>query len=252
MSDHWEIYFTRVDVSPVAVLVDMGIADEAPREELGELVTLRISVLAPDEFGQPGAKEDETLDRLEDALQDGLAELDGETDYVGRMTMEGVRIMFYYTSEPAAVEACLRATMQTSPAYQHELLAEADPDWTRYFELLYPSERDQQIIGNSHILESLQQAGDNNDLEREVAHWTYFLDADSRSAFERAVHGLGYMTRDSRDQATGDNPFSLCISKVSAVNFETINGVVLELFDLAEAHNGEYTGWETTVQKTPR
>ncbi|MDB5388062.1 MAG: hypothetical protein JWM11_3708 [Planctomycetaceae bacterium] len=249
MSDHWEFYFTRMDVSPVAILVDMGIAEEAPREELSQLVTLRISLLDPDEDGLPGQNEHETLDRLEDALQDGLAELDAETDYVGRMTMDGLRVMFYYTGDADEVAANLTTTMESYPDYQFQPQTEADPDWSRYFEMLFPSERDQQIIGNAHVLENLLQAGDNNEIERDVVHWTYFPTAETRRAFEQAIHELGYQTFDQQDQATGDNSFSIGFSKVSAVDFVTINNVVLELFDLAEEHHGEYTGWETSVQK---
>lgn len=249
MSDHWENYFTSVNSSAVAVLVDMGIAEEAPRAELGQLVMLRISLLSPDESGLAGKEEHEALDLLEDVLQDGLAELDCETDYVGRITMEGSRVMFYYTSDAPAVEASLRATMEAHPAYQVQLESEADPEWMRYFEMLFPSDRDQQLIGNAHILFNLEQAGDDHEIEREVAHWSYFPTADSRAAFEKAASTLGFQTIDHQDQATGGNPFSLCVSKVSAVDFGTINVIVLELFDLAEEHGGEYTGWETTVQR---
>jgi uncharacterized protein (TIGR01619 family) len=249
MSDHWEFYFTVPQDAPAAILVDMGIADEAPRAELSQLVTLRIPVLNPDEHGLPNEDEHETLDRMEDALEEGLAELDNEVDYVGRITMSGSRVMFYYAADPAEVEASLKATMESYAPYEFELQTDADPEWSRYFEMLYPSDRDQQLIGNTHILESLQQAGDKNEIEREVIHWSYFPTAENRTAFETLIKERGYLKVDQQDQSTGDNPFSLGYSKISAIDFETMNETVLELYDLVDENNGEYAGWETTVQK---
>ena len=42
--------------------------------------------------------------------------------------------------------------------------------------------------------------------------------------------------------------FALTIGRVSAVDFTTINDVVLELFDLAKEHDADYDGWEASVE----
>jgi len=249
MSDHWEFYYTGIDDHPAGILVDLGIVDDAPRAELGELVTLHLQLKRTDEYGMPPAEDVEPLDRVEDFLEEGLAELDAETDYVGRCTSQGLRVFFYYTSDPSAVEVCLKSTMATLPDFQCEVKTENDPEWSRYFEVLYPSDREQQIIGNAHVLANLQSAGDKPEIEREVVHWIYFPNPDLRANFQRIVQELGLETVEKQDQSVGDNPFSLCIGKVMSLDEIAINELVLELFDLAAENQGEYTGWETSVQR---
>jgi len=51
------------------------------------------------------------------------------------------------------------------------------------------------------------------------------------------------------DDAKRERRFGLTLSRSHAVNFRTINNVVLELFNLADECAGDYDGWETSVEK---
>lgn len=250
MSNHWEFYYTAIDDQPVGILVDMGIAGVAPRTGLPQLVLLRIPLLQTDEHGLPTEESHALMDRVEDALEDGLEGIPAETDYVGRFTTQGSRVFFYYSSDASAVEAGLKSTMSAFPEFSVETRIESDPEWNQYFETLHPNEREEQVIANGHILQSLQNAGDHPEVVREVQHWVYFPNAEARGSFEQRVQQLGYQTTERQDQSVGPNPFSLCVSKPTSLEDMTINDVVLELFDLAQEYDADYTGWETSVQRS--
>ena len=113
----------------------------------------------------------------------------------------------------------------------------------------YPSPRAYQTIMNHRVLGSLEQHGDQHDIERVVTHWIYFDTAADRDRFMAAALQKGYKLVAQNNDAKGERKFGITLSKVHAVDFRTINDVVLELFDLAGECAGEYDGWETSVEK---
>jgi len=247
MSDLWEYYYTGIDDQPAGILVDLGVGRDAPHSDLDQVVTLRIQLNRSDEYGFPVEEDIERLDIVEDQLEDGLETLSSPCLYVGRVTVQGTRTLYFYTSDPAAVQASLKSSMEQAPELKFEVASELDAEWSQYFDQLYPSDREQQIIGNIHVLESLQNAGDKPEIPRDVVHWTYFPNAEMRGQFEARAKELGFDVLDQQDQSVGENPFSLCIGKKHTLEEEVIHPLVLELYDLANEHQGEYTGWETAV-----
>jgi regulator of RNase E activity RraB len=134
------------------------------------------------------------------------------------------------------------------PEYEFEVGSRADQQWSTYREFLFPSNREYQTIMNSRVLSELEKSGDNHDIERSVCHWVHFATAEDRRRFVEIARSKGFSEASSNDDGQGERPFGLSIARVHAVDYLTINHVVLELFDLAEEHQGEYSGWETSVE----
>jgi uncharacterized protein (TIGR01619 family) len=248
MSDDWDFFFCSIEDSPASILVDLGIHEELPIEGASELVRLRLVMRDPREDGLSSKAEFDRLNDVEDGLNAALDESPHVIHYVGRVTCFGVRDFFYYTGEATVAESCLSTAMAAFPDYEFEIDSQTDADWETYRELLYPSEREFQMIMNGRVLANLEESGDKHEIEREVSHWIYFSDEADRAKFLRQATSQGYKHVESSDDKNTERPYGVSVSRVHAVDYGTLNDAVLELFDLAQDCNGDYDGWETSVE----
>ena len=248
--DHWEIYVTFVDDNPAVILVDVGIAQVAPLEDKPTLAWLWVHVKTPDEEGFPTEEEDMKLNEIEDALTDSL-EL-GDAEYVGRITSDGRREFYFYTSDAAQFREAATAAMITAPEYEFEIDDADDADWQHYLDVLYPSAEDFQQIHNQHVISRLYDAGDSLTEPRPVDHFANFATEADRESFITAAAELGYeaASRPERTEEETEFPFAVGLIRVDSVDAETIDRITFELFELARQHDGEYEGWGSKVVKT--
>ena len=248
--DHWEIYVSYVDDHPAVILVDVGIAQVAPLEDKTNLVWLWVHVQAPDEEGFPTEEEDMKLNEIEDVLTDSL-EL-GDAEYVGRITSDGRREFYFYTSDCEQFRQAANAAMSTAPEYEFEIDEADDAEWQHYLDVLYPSPEDFQQIHNQHVISRLYDAGDSLSEPRPVDHFANFATETDREAFITAAAELGYeaASRPERTEEETDFPFAVGLLRVDSVDAETIDRITYELFELARQHDGEYEGWGSKVVKS--
>lgn len=248
MSNDWGSYFCRVDNNVASIFVDLGISSFAPIESQPELVWLRLTMNQPREDGLSSSDEFSRLCNIEDALfqEEMLAEL--RSSYVGRNTANGHRDYYLYANDATGTERHLIETMARFPEYRFEVGHRADPDWSTHAAFLYPSARQRQTIQNNRLLKTLEEHGDRHEIVREVSHWLYFKSARDRTSFTVACEELGYKVADESEDAEYDAPYGLRMTHDTSVDPETIDGVVLKLFDLAAEHDGQYDGWETSVR----
>jgi regulator of RNase E activity RraB len=101
------------------------------------------------------------------------------------------------------------------------------------------------------VVEALQEQGDNLAKPRPVKHWLYFESYAAREQYIQAVLTRGYQVKQvaHSGEAQRDQPFGLVIERVDRVDWQSIDAVVIELFQLAKSMNGDYDGWETSVEK---
>jgi len=245
MSDDWDFYFCQIDDRPASLFVDLGLHCSAPIAELSDMAWLSLQLLHPGPDGLTGNEEFDRLNEIEDAL---AATDVGDTQlvYVGRSTSGGHRDFLFYTTNGLKAESRLSAAMVAYPEYGFEVGSRPDADWSVYLEFLYPSDRQRQMILNGRVLQTLEESGDQHQIEREVCHWIYFDSQDDRTRFAAEAANKGYKLTDMSDQ---DGKHGAQLTGVTAVDYSTINTIVLELFDLATKFSGEYDGWETSVEK---
>ena len=246
MSQDWDFYFCQVEGQPASLFVDLGIRDNVPMANLPDFAWLRLGLQHPRPDGLSGSEEFQRLTEVEDALEAAVGGQDAELVYVGRNTSGGCRDFYFYTSNPHQAQQDLSAAMVPFAEYEFETGSRPDPDWSAYLEFLYPSERERQMILNGRVLQNLEEHGDRHEIQREVCHWIYFKSSDDRSRFVAKAQELGYRLID--ESQTDSGQFRANISCATAVDYNTINSVVLELFDLAAECQGEYDGWETSVE----
>ena len=251
MSDDWDFYFCQVDDRPASIFVDLGVHQDVPIAGLGDMAWLRVIMRRPRQGdGLSSSDEHGRLCEIEDALTQALANADITISYVGRNASNGCRDFYCYAANGVSAESCLSTVMVPFSEYEFEVGSRPDPDWSTYRDFLYPSRRGYQTIANHRVLANLEQHGDNHEIEREVSHWIYFQVADDRDRFVTAACQMGYKLVAQNDDAKGERLFGLTVSRSHAIDFGTINDVVLTLFDLADEYAGEYDGWETSVEKS--
>ncbi len=98
------------------------------------------------------------------------------------------------------------------------------------------------------MLDNLEEGGDNLTLEREVFHWIYFKTEKDRENFIKEIEKLNFSIV-TKSKIKDDFPFQLQIKRVDKVDEESVNEYVIQLWKLAPKYNGNYDGWETSIEK---
>ncbi len=246
MGDVWEFYFTRIDGELGSIFFNESLESRSPVIDHRSLVYLRLLMRNPRPDGLSSQDEFDALKRIDDALQESLA--GSRAIYAGRATYGGRRDFFFYTAEVSGTSEVLANAMARFAEYQFEIGSRDDPDWETYRRYLLPSARDRQRIENRKVCDALADNGDPLATAREIDHWAYFPDAKSRDAFVERVATMGYQVRDLTIPSGDRRLFGAQIYRVDHADWDAINGVTLELFELAATLGGEYDGWESPVQ----
>jgi regulator of RNase E activity RraB len=249
MSDEWDFYACQVDGNPASIFIDLGIRNRAPLPNMTELAWLRLYMRQPREDGLSSKEEFGRLNEIEEALNTAAIGNDATLVYVGRNTSDGCRDFYFYGANGVQAECQLSSAMVPFPEYEFETGSRSDPGWSVYFTFLFPSKRSYRMILNNRVLETLASHGDKHEIERQVQHWIYFTSPHDRDRFYFTASQQGYRLVDKRDDSDGERPFALQVERLNAVDPTTIHNAVLELFDLAQECNGDYDGWETSVEK---
>jgi uncharacterized protein (TIGR01619 family) len=247
MSEEWGVFFRETDGNPASFFVDLGIRDTVPVAELPERVQLRLRMLDPDSNGFPTSQEFERLNAIDELLDVAVDRPDAT--FAGRVSSDGRREYFYYTSDGKQLTNAIQKALAKFPQYEWETDVNPDPEWSAYTEFLYPSPRELQTIQNNSVLMNLQEHGDDPSIPRDVDHWVYFATSAARDEFATRAGAEGFLVREQHDDGDADEPYCLHLCKRQSIEYPTINEATLTLFDLAEEFGGRYDGWETSVEK---
>ncbi|MFH6986622.1 ribonuclease E inhibitor RraB [Flavobacterium collinsii] len=106
-----------------------------------------------------------------------------------------------------------------------------------------------QIDANLGVINSLRNAGDKLTASREVFHWIYFKDEKQRKNYLTEVSKKGFELVSS-DKINDKFPYQLQIKRIDKVDENSVNDYVIYLWEKAIEYNGDYDGWETSIEKT--
>jgi len=274
MSQDWDFYFSEIEDEPALIFLDLGIAEEAPIEDLPCLALLSVTMRALEAEGLSTSEESDDLRAIEEALETEL-ESGAPAAYVGRTTSGGTRDFYVYVDAPEAWSARASILMAGFPGYEYETATLDDPGWDTYFAFLHPDPIDMQKIHNARVCRALQENGDSLEAEREIEHWAYLPTEDARAEFIEQANAMGYAAQPSDDDEDDDDDseeegddaieadvesesddddddeprFCVRAVRMDVPSFDGIDAVTLPLFELAEALGGDYDGWETRLVK---
>jgi uncharacterized protein (TIGR01619 family) len=245
----WDIYFVQIDNLPAGFVLDLAAFDEQSAAQRPQLIIVSVKFRQTDARGFPDRAEDSALNNIEDALAQIYQPTGAK--YVARVTAHGRRDFIFYAPANANAQGAAQRALKTFAGYDYKVKADSDPAWSFYRETLYPSERDMQCIQDRRVLANLQRNGDTLEIPRFLNHWAYFSDAAKRQAFIDQTEARGFRTKSLHESEKGDLHFCAVLDRKDSVQLRAINGVTLELFDLARSYAGRYDGWECKVIATP-
>ncbi|WDI44166.1 DUF695 domain-containing protein [Bremerella sp. P1] len=248
MSENWNAYLTQIEDSITSILLDMGVAEDAPVPQKTWLVRVSIALQERDEYGLATDEEFTAIRPLEEAIVESL-EQGLDAVHVGCMTYDGQRVVVFYSPTFEGVDVALTSVTQEHSTHELRSSYQEDAEWGFYFEILYPSPYEMQAMSNASVLHGLLEAGDTLEEERLVSHWAYFPTEQARAQFIAAVQEKGFQVDEEsiQEESEPPNPFGVQIDRVDHVDQDSINEVTIELFDLADSLDGTYDGWETFV-----
>lgn len=247
---NWISYFSNVDDKLSSIATDLNLITVAPIEGQENVVYLSIKMLNPREDGLSSNEEADKLWDIEDKIIAAFDKNKLNYTFAGRLTSNGFRDLYFFGEDTILMEKQVSSTMTAYPSYEFDFGHKPDKEWSGYFDFLYPNPRQMQIIQNRQVLDQLIKGGDDLTKERDVFHWIYFKSQKELEEFEDFTKSLGFKTiTKEKTEQSNDYGFVISVSRSDKVGFDDIDTYTLELWQKAVDLNGDYDGWETSIEK---
>ena len=246
--ENWDFYFSNVDNIIGSYFIDLGLIKIAPIKDKTNLIWISISMNNPKEDGLSSNEESQTLFEIEDNLVKNI-KTKHKAIYVGRLTSNSKRELYFYSGDTTLYDKTISESMVKYPMYEYDYTLKDDKDWDTYQGFLYPTPQQFQCIQNRHVVEQLEKEGDKLIKEREVDHWIYFKSESDRTEFLELIKNDGFTIIYNGSDKTYEYPYSLQIKRIDKVDQNSVDEYVTYLWKAANDCNGDYDGWETSVEK---
>jgi uncharacterized protein (TIGR01619 family) len=247
--EDWDFYFSKVDDILGSFYVDLGIEKIAPLTDKPNLVWISVTMNNPREDGLSSNEEFDTLSAIEDRLQKFINSKHNSI-YAGRLTTDGRRDFYFYMDDTTLYDKTISESMVAFPTYTFDFGIKEDSQWEQYLNFIYPNPRQFQSIQNRRVVDNLEKNGDPLTKARQVDHWIYFKTDGDRTDFLNKIKPLKFGIVSGNEKTSfGGFPYKLHISRVDNVDLDSVDDYVLDLWEFANECNGDYDGWETSVEK---
>jgi hypothetical protein len=245
MSHDWNSFFTNVNHKLASIRLDLGLRATIPDLSRPWLLWVWVYFKQPRPDGLSSDEEFAQLCSLEDELTPAL-EKTTDGVFVGCITTDGRREFYFYAESPEGLKENVSQCVGVSHGYEFWCDAKADPGWTQYLHVLYPSDEQRELIENRRLLDLMEQRGDRLESARDMRHWSYFRDEVDRELFGRTVQRLGYSVQSQHtvEERNDGLPYGVCISRKQEMTRSAVDAAVIELFRASKSANGTYDGWE--------
>ena len=244
----WDFYPCHLDGAAASILLDMRFEHGTRPPTANTLYRVRVQMLEPDEHGMGSANEATAHNALDDAVSERATK--AELIFIGRIRSGGVWELAFYG--PAGRNDALQSLRELYVDRRTYADVRPDPDWGYYREFLLPDDERRQWMEDRRLTDLMEEHGDTLTTPRRVDHWAYFASAEARDQFVSAAKQAGFELESASDADEQERPFGAQVFRVDAVELEHIHEVVMQLHALAVAHDGDYDGWESPVERDER
>jgi len=246
----WTFYFSNVNDKLSSIATDLNLIKIAPVNGQDNVVYVSIKMPNPREDGLSSNEDADDLWQIEDEIINAFDNNKLNYTFAGRLTSNGFRDLYFFGENTILMEKEVSSTMTAFPEYEFDFGHKLDKEWSGYFDFLYPLPRQMQVIQNRRVLEQLEKGGDDLTKAREVFHWIYFKTQNELDQFESFTTSLGFETKNKgKTEQPNEYKFVISISRVDKVGYDEIDKYTLELWEKAQELNGDYDGWETSIEK---
>jgi uncharacterized protein (TIGR01619 family) len=250
MSDSdWDFYQCNVNSKPASIYVDLGLRSVAPDLNRNIILCIWVYFKHPNpENGLSTQQEFETLSSIEDALSEALVS-NFSASYAGRITNDGRREFYFYSSSSTALEAKVQAALLKFGEYKYEAWAQPDAEWNQYLNLLYPSKSNLRWMMDRRVTETLERQGDQLTSPRPIEHYSYFSTEKDRSEFIKIIKANGFEIIRKSEPTTDDARHGVIYKKSQPATLNEVYRTTGFLEEQSEHFKGDYDGWESIVVK---
>ncbi|MFN4185106.1 MAG: DUF695 domain-containing protein [Hyphomonas sp.] len=243
--DVWRVYFADMGGHTASIVFNDGIAGRINDLPLAHALKIRVPLKAPRADGLTTKEEAAALGQLDEQLA-GIIQAGGG-EYLGRVTNNGARwILGLIPPHPREMEAALQAAAAAG-GYAPEIHVEEDPGKTVYWQDLYPSEDDRQVMVDMEVQAALRDRGDNPETPREIGHWVYFRDETAARTFTGWARENGYQDISAGPSEGGEPLWLVRMTHQGTLRLNDISGHSLAISRHVREAGGQYDGWESPV-----
>ncbi len=248
MQEVWETYMKPVDGHAASVAFNAEIAAAAPGEELGIMGFVKVPMRSPTAEGFVDEVEADEIGAVEDRLEmETLRYRIGK--YVGRIVSKGEVHFIFYLKYDFEWPDVVAEAMHNFPQYTYMSGARMDSGWEVYRRLLFPTEREWQIIHNHHACDRLRENGDDLRRARAIEHRAFFETVEGRRDFCDAIAAEGFTVQHELQPEAEQSWYGLQFYRIDTPFYYDIDTLTLSLISLGARFGGAYDGWETSVVK---
>lgn len=246
--EDWDTYVNEFGDKVSSVMVDIafGHSPEAMLRRNAIIVRIRVDSIRTN--GMPAENQLSKLNVVENRL---VEQLTGRLQamYTGRFTKDGKRDFYFYSNDTSSYVAAI-AEVLNPLGVSWLAKAQADTGYSNYFNVLYPTGKQLQSIKNRRVVDDLKKKGDVLTAPRKINHFIFFKTEKDRKEYAFAAQDNGFTVENAgKEIGVKDRPFTLQLSRIDKVDYNTIDKVTLYLWELALKYSAQYDGWETFVVK---
>lgn len=245
MSDEWIFYPCRMGEHSASIFYDHGLRATIDQIAPPQLLKVRVSFKKPRPDGLSSSEEDSQLCVLEDELQAVVEQNSGL--YVGRVTVDGHRYLHIFIADSEADWAARLRSIGDHHGYELRFVLKPDPGRDGYWQDLFPSDDDWQVIQDLRVLESVEKHGDDGTASRRIDHWAFFPASEGAEQFSQWAQERGYGFE--KTDTTEDGKFRVRFAHEGPLRLSDITSHTIAIRRRASELGGDYDGWETPVCK---
>ena len=239
-----EYYITNSDESSVKSEVEMDFLDDAPQSKRPWLLW---AFLKLDDVTPEGFPTDDALKRVDEVtvkLNEKLAEnIDAVS--VGRKFEDGWVELYFYAPTAKKFEGIVAEVIDSN--YVSDTGSTRDAKWEHYLYTLYPSPLMLQQIQTRHVLNALEEAGDDFSKERVVEHYLGFLTEGHAKRVGQELYLHGFEEKEVSYNSSEEYGNTLVITQTHKLDDELLEELAFLLITTAEKEHGIYVGWSSGV-----
>lgn len=247
----WDCYSSVGTEHPAFITFNSGIENDINYFPYKKLLTLHITIKQKMDNGLPEQDEFVYLHKIEDESDEFLYNLNNNIK-IGKVSSDGC-VMFYYYGDFDVNEIEFFVEKMIKK-YDYELkfsVKECDVK-EFYWNFLYPSEIEWQLVVNNRLLMQLSKSGDSLISPRRVDHLIKFKDENKYQEFALWARKNGYHVEERReigsdDDEEGGYEYSALLSHEINLIGDSIDNITLFLYQKAKEYEGDYDGWGSLV-----
>ncbi|TDN79070.1 uncharacterized protein (TIGR01619 family) [Salegentibacter sp. 24] len=248
-AEQWDNYVAKYENGkPGSTTLRMDLIEKSPLKELPYLVVTGITFETNREDGFPGNDIFPIIHKISDELLE-LISRETETILVGSFMHDQERLEYFYVANKEGLQEKIEKYYQENySGYEFYLNIKEDQNWEYYTEFLYPNQETLNYMADQSVIRNLYNAGDPLTKERSVNHWMYFSTESNMLKCKKELENKNFMIQNSGVNQQTNLPFELQFSRMDKVDINSIFPITSELRKIAKEYNGEYDGWDTSIE----